>query len=118
MKKTNIPTGKIVQASFFWRNDCPDGLGFTLQEPAFSSDWLTQTFTGSIIKKFLKDSDESLGTKVVSHYLDQLQSIARESAVGHLNEEKVLLAALNILWLTERGFIPNDEYNGVQFAVA
>lgn len=108
-------TRKIYQASFFWKNDQPGGLGFSLGPPSFSPDELTEMFTGELIKKYMADSDEALGTNIVTTYLAQLEGIA---AVKHdTSLQQAVLAALNIMWLSERGFIPNNEFNGYQFAV-
>lgn len=108
-------TRKIYQAAFFWKNDKPGGLGLTLGWPSFSPDELTEMFTGPGIKKCLADSDGALGTKGVQTYLDQLAAIAAVKHKATLSQ--TMLAALNIMWLVERGFIPNDEFNGYQFAV-
>ena len=108
-------TKKIIQASFFWKNDQPDGLGFTLGPSSFSPDELTEMFTGDQIAKYMADSDKALGTGVVKTYFAQLEAIVPRKATATLPE--VVLSALNIMWLVERGFIPNDEFNGYQFAV-
>lgn len=110
-----IPTGKLVQASFFWKNDKKGGLGFTFGPPSFSSEDLTEMFTGQAIKDYMRESDLALGTDLVKSYLAQLKYVAqlRSPSLTHAT-----LAAMNIIWLAERGFIPNDEFNGPQFVVA
>lgn len=104
---------KIHQASFFWKNDQPGGLGFTLGPPSFSPDELTDMFTGRGVKRYFADSDMALGTGVAQTYLAQLEEIAKVKETATM--QQVLLAALNIMWLADRGFIPNDEFNGPQF---
>lgn len=110
-----LPKGRVIQASFFWKNDQPGGLGFTLGPPGFSSDELTGMFSGEVAKYYMRESDKALGTNIVAEYLAQLQHIA---AIASPTIDQVVLAALNILWLSSRGFIPNDEFNGPQFLVA
>lgn len=107
---------RIIQASFFWKNDRPGGLGFTLGPPGFSSEELTEMFTGETIKQYMRDSDGALGTHLVETYLAQLGAIAAASKMAPMPMQHVILAAYNIMWLAERGFIPNDEFNGPQFA--
>jgi len=110
-----LPTGKLIQASFFWKNDQPGGLGFTFGPPSFSSGELTSIFTGEAIKDYMRSSDEELGSGIVESYLVQLEYIA---GLARPSIQQALLAAMNIVWLTERGFIPNNEFNGPQFVLA
>lgn len=102
----------ILQASFFWRNDEPGGLGFTFAPPAFTPEELTELFAGETVRQYFRDSDAHLGTAVVESYLVQLGSIAARARVQPLSLRMALLAAMNIMWLAERGFIPQDEFNG------
>lgn len=106
----------IIQASFFWRNDVLGGLGFSFGPPSFTSNQLQEMFTGDILKQYLRDSNAALGTRVVSDYLAQLASIGAAKERGQeISLEESILASLNIIWLVERGIIPNDEFNGYQF---
>ncbi len=106
---------RIISASFFWRNNHPNGLGVTFGPEGFSPEELTLLFTGEVVKKYMRDSDGHLGTDIVSDYLRQLRGIAAEARIAPLPMAKALMAALNIMWLAERGFIPNDEFNGPMF---
>ena len=107
---------KIIQASFFWRNDQPGGLGFTFGAPSFTPENLTAMFKGEHISQYMRESDGALGTDVVNHYIIQLSEIALMKAKGQIiSEQQAILAALNIMWLSQRGFIPDDEFNGTQF---
>ena len=108
----NTPTKRLKSASFFWKNDQPGGLGFTLGPPSFSPEQLEAMFTGDVVKQYIADSDAALGSHVVKDYLDQLNVIARKP---FKTSADIITAALNITWLCERGFIPNDEFNGPQF---
>lgn len=107
----------IIQASFFWQNDKPGGIGFTLGPPGFTPEELTHVFqTSEAVKDYFRNSDNSLGSHIVREMLDQLKSIGQVAAEnGNLPTPLIFLAAFNILWLSSRGFIPNDEFNGVQF---
>jgi hypothetical protein len=110
---------KIIAASFFWQNDKPGGLGFTFGPPDFTPDKLEDVFNGPILKTYLAKSDEALGTEVVADYLAQLEAIGLQKLnTGTVPMSLSILAALNIIWLVERGFIPNDEFNGYQFIKA
>lgn len=109
----------LVKASFFWRNNEPDGLGVTFMVPAFTSEQLSAMFEGEELKRYLRNSDLALGTSVVKEYLTQLSTIGLAKAAGaELSMSSAVLAALNIIWLTERGFIPNNEFNGYQLVYA
>ena len=106
----------IIQATFFWRNDQPSGIGLTFGPPSFTPKQLDEMFASDTLKNYLRDSDKALGTNVVSDYLAQLKSIGMQKATGEeISLKHGILAALNIIWLAERGFIPNDEFNGYQF---
>lgn len=104
----------IIQASFFWQNDRPGGLGFTLGPPGFTPEQLTEMFEGKALKDFIRQSDMSLGSDIVADYLSQLVSLGRLKS-DQISLDQVILAGFNIIWLSSRGFIPNDEYNGPQF---
>lgn len=108
----------IIQASFFWRNDKPGGIGLSFGPPTFSSADLQNMFGGEVLKDYLRNSDAALGTNVVHDYLVQLSVIGGAKALGiEVDIKKAILASLNIIWLVERGFIPNDEFNGYQFVM-
>jgi hypothetical protein len=106
---------KILQASFFWKNDKPGGLGVSFQPPAFTPEELTEMFTGKTVKDYFRDSDGNLGTMVVETYLAQLAAIAADARKSAPPLELGLIAALNILWLVDRGVLVQDEFNGYQF---
>ena len=104
----------IVQASFFWQNDRPDGLGFTLNAASgWSPHELTAVFNEVFVQQYFRDSDAELGRGVVAHYLQQLRAIAFMKP--HLDMPNVIIAGLNIMWLSKRGFIRSDEFNGALF---
>lgn len=107
-------TKKIIQASFFWKNDQPGGLGFTLGPPSFTPEELTAMFDEHTVKQYFIDSDHAMGSCVVQGYLSQLEAIAQDAKKGRATMQQAILAALNIMWLANRGFIPNDEFNGPQ----
>lgn len=106
---------KILQASFFWKNDKPGGLGVSFEPPTFTPEELTEMFTGKTVKDYFRDSDANLGTMVVETYLAQLAAIAADARKSALPLELGLIAALNILWLVDRGVLVQDEFNGYQF---
>lgn len=106
----------MIQASFFWKNDQPGGIGFTFGPPTFTPKELEIMFEGDVVKNFMKNSDEALGTNIVYTMLSQLEAVGRARRLGDpIPSKMLLLAALNIIWLSSRGFIPNDEFNGPQF---
>lgn len=104
---------KIVQLSVYWRNDKDDGLALTFGPAGFTPDELTEMFAGKVVKDYFCASDEQLGTAIVETYFAQLAAAAKEARGEPLSMQKALLVALNILWLTDRGFLANDEFNGV-----
>lgn len=75
-------------------------------------------FKGPNVAEYFKASDEALGSGIVVTYFEQLQALAAEAKRHPLPLEKAILAALNIMWLTERGFLANDEFNGMLFVEA
>ena len=104
------------QASFFWKNNEPGGIGITFGPPSFTPAELQIMFEGDLVKRFMRDSDGALGTDIVHKMLGQLNPIGQAHRHGDVIRPKLLLlAALNIIWLSSRGFIPNDEFNGPQF---
>jgi hypothetical protein len=116
MNKIDPTKVDIIQASFYWKNNEPGGLGFTFGPPAFEPNEVQAMFFGPDAKKYMLDSDNALGSNIVQTYLDQLATIGKMKSQGRpVSLKQALLAALNIMWLSERGFIPNDEFNGTQY---
>ena len=109
---------RIVSASFFWRNDQPDGLGVTFGPDGFSPEELSTLFAGDVVRQYFLDSDAALGSSIVSDYLNQLAAIAVEARQHALPMHLAFMAALNIMWLADRGFIPQSEFSGTQFILA
>ena len=106
----------IIQASFFWQNDQPGGVGFTFGPPSFSPTELTIMFEGDVYKNYMRDSDNALGSNIVGSMIGQLAAIGQMKMMSiPISPRMTILAALNIMWLSQRGFIPNDEFNGFQF---
>lgn len=104
------------QASFFWKNNQPGGIAITFGPPSFTPAELQIMFEGEVVKRFMHDSDATLGTNIVHTMLGQLTAIGHAHRLGDVIQPKLLLlAALNIIWLSSRGFIPNDEFNGPHF---
>lgn len=107
---------QLIQASFFWQNNRPGGIGITFGPPRFSPQELTMMFEGPVIKNYMRDTDKALGSNVVNDILGQLRTIGEQAQVnGNMSQRQAVLAALNIMWLSSRGFIPNDNFNGPQF---
>lgn len=106
---------RIISASFFWRNDQPDGLGVTFGPEGLSPEELHTLFAGETVRQYFRDSDAALGSSIVEDYLNQLAGIASEARNAPLPMHLALMAALNIMWLAERGFLANDEFNGPMF---
>lgn len=106
----------ILQASFFWQSNLPEGMSLTFGAPIFAPTLLEAVFEGTAVKTYMRESDLALGTGVVRDYLAQLAAVRRENRNGaQISVNEAILVALNIMWLSSRGFIPSDEYNGVQF---
>ena len=104
---------KLLSASFFWQNDKPTGLGVTFSSHhGFSPGELTDMFAGRAILEYFAESDAQLGTSIVRDYLSQLAGIAADARKEPLPLSLTIIAAWNIAWLSDRGFIPNDEFNG------
>ena len=72
-------------------------------------------FDKAIVGGYFSDSDTQLGTGLVDTYLTQLAGIANEAKRGRMSIPQVILAALNIRYLADRGLIPTDEFNGPMF---
>jgi len=106
---------KIIQASFFYKNDRPDGVGVTFAAPSFTPDELTEMFAGETARQYMRDSDTALGTNLVETYFAQLDALALEAKAGPLPLAKALLVAMNIMYLSDRGLLANDEFNGPMF---
>lgn len=72
-------------------------------------------FSDETVQRYFRDSDAQLGTRIVETYLTQLAGIAEEAKRGQVSLPQVILAALNIMYLADRGFIATDEFNGPLF---
>jgi hypothetical protein len=106
----------IIQASFYWKNNEPGGLGFSFGIPDYTPKDLREMFFGQVAKDYMRDSDNALGSGIVQDYLAQLGALGEMKQLGRpITMRLCILAALNIMWLSERGFIPQDEFNGTQY---
>jgi len=104
----------MISASFFWRNDQPDGLGFTLNAASgWSSSDLDAAFNSDIVDDYFRSSDELVGDDIVKEYFCQLEMIAARKP--HISTADAIIAALNIMWLCSRGHLVADEFNGPMF---
>jgi hypothetical protein len=106
----------MIQASFFWKNDQPGGIGITFGPPSFNPAELKMMFEGEVVQRFMRESDAALGSNIVHTMISQLTAVGHAHRLGDVIPAKYLLmVALNIIWLSSRGFIPNDEFNGPQY---
>lgn len=88
----------------------------TFGPPMFSSHLITETFFGKEAQEYMKHSDAAMGTGVIKDYFEQLQAIGEmRNKNQSISIQQAILAALNIKWLTARGLIPNNEFNGIQY---
>ena len=109
----------ILQASFFWQNDKPGGIGVSFGPPGFTPTELQMMFDGPVSKQFMRDSDGAFGSNIVGEMFRQLTAVGEMKMRSEpISPRLAVLVALNIQWLSSRGFIPNDEFNGVQFVGA
>ena len=106
---------RLLSASFYFKNDSPLGIGLTFGPPGFSSSELEGMFTGDVVKDYFRASDEQLGTDIVATYFAQLHALAAEARQAPLSMSKAILVALNVMWLAERGFLEQSEFNGTMF---
>lgn len=86
-------------------------LGFPWN-PEFTPDDLTMMLTGEIVTRYFTQSDEALESDVVPCYLNLLAGLAEVSKSWRLPLRDIIMVALTIMYLADRGFIPNDEFNG------
>lgn len=104
---------RILRASFFWQNDAPSGLGLTLGGPEFTTEELTEIV--DTVRQYFRDCDAHLDADLIETYLAQLAEVAAEAARGQISPQNTILAAFNIMYLADRGFMPNNEFNGPLF---
>lgn len=106
----------IIEASFLWRANEPDGVGLVFTKELMPPESMTAVFDGKISKAYFRRSDDLLGKCVVKQYLSQLAELADAHKTGRpIPMPLVILGALNIAWLSSRGFIPKDNFNGPQY---
>ena len=108
---------QLTQASFFWKNNEPGGIGFSFNiRNGFSPEMLSETFFGPTWKNYARSTAESLGTGNVNDYFQQLNALSQARTQNKpIPVEQAVIGALNIYWLTSWGFLPNNEFNGYQF---
>lgn len=114
--KKQTDSEQLVMAAFLWKNDVPDGLGLRLGAPDFSPEQLTYLFFGETVRKYFKDSDALPARDLADTYFAQLSELSRTRDAGPIPTGSLVIAAWNIMYLADRGFIPNDEFNGPYFA--
>lgn len=111
---------ELIQFSVMFRNDKPNGFGFGLsnvgvpQSGKIDLQGLVDEQLGTYRKAHSMMSKEE-DDESIKHYLFQCESFGHlRSRVTEIGQQEAMMIGI-VLYLTERGAIPNEEFNGTQF---
>lgn len=116
---------QVVSLNVFWKNNKDGGFGFKVPSKVLEAkfDEFVQDYFAASDEQHLNNVIEN-GETVVECYTRQIADYAKslDLKVGqhrtHNFDQDALLVMHNILWLTSRGLMPNDEFNGVVVAIS
>lgn len=104
--QVKIKSGKLRKAGFYYKTQ-----GLVLDE----SDWKIQEMISSW-EKSRQDWKQDFKENGTSHHFMQLELIlANMKRRGHADFQETVLWCMNVYFLTEFGYIKNDNWNGLQF---
>jgi hypothetical protein len=99
---------RILQISVFFRNDQPNGFGYTFDLPNLDDVWNTVKTNYDLM--WADEPDPKL--ELIEHLTAQLEEICRRPAPSRTLQDAIL-ALGNVYLLTTKGIMPSDEFNGI-----
>lgn len=100
----------LVSVSLFYKNDKANGFGVSLHPSIYEAVKVeAETAWSGMRYEFCNDD------ALAAYLIDQLKALG-ELKNAELSTAQQTLAIMNIILLTERGYIANDDFNGVLLA--
>lgn len=109
-----MATPRLISIAAFWKNDRPEGIGFTITDDAGDLDAILKDLQESWTLMWNEAQALDDLPRLVTDMRDQLRGIGQRR--GHLTVKDMLLAIGNIWLLESRGHMVTDEYNGLSLA--
>lgn len=115
-KLFNSPMGsgqKLSMVAAFYKNDKPNGIGFTLTEEALDRGIIDNVRKQlRELELFSKSPNGSNDVDIkICHF--ELKQMGEARDKFYLSDLGAILSIANILWLQHRGALVNDDFNGV-----
>lgn len=101
---------KLVSVSVYYKNDTVVGFGCTMTPDMYQA---IDEQCEQVWKEFRNECAND--DQVAGLLINQLNAIVKRKP---LTQAQQCLAIMNVLILADHGYLPNDEYNGVQFCYA
>lgn len=104
---------RILRIGGYYHNDRPDGLGLLLTADGDGD----LNDVAEVIKGASLNGPEPGETidQMAAELQRQIEQVRVASKNRRLSEDEVILAMINIQWLQSSGYLPGDEFNGMQF---
>lgn len=104
MKQQNL-----VSVSVFFRNDTPHGFGVTIDDGTYTALSNNSNDVWEGFRSECGDNDDCIAGILLTQLEDWCVDFANQTM------KQKLLCVMNVVMLTEHGYLPNDEFNGTQF---
>ena len=113
-----FPNRKLMQAGFFYEQDKPNGIGFTMdmrEQPYEAVKHFELSWSEDGIAEYIKGMIDETGCskeELIKEFKEQLDCMRRPYQMTFSNS---FIASMNICALVALGALEQDEYNGNSF---
>lgn len=106
---------KLMSLSVYYRNDQPDGFGFTLFSEGDCLDFALANLKENYTLMWRQSVLEGTETALVLDLTDQLMQCARAKNTLTMTDPLLYIALGNVWLLIEMGALDEDEFNGLVY---
>lgn len=106
----------LHQVSVFYKNDQPNGIGFTLTDAFGPLENVIDTLEQHYEQMYREAVQQSELQALIKDLFDQLDYFSRPEQKKNLQLKDMLIVIGNVMLLQKYGFIKPDEFNGMQYA--
>jgi hypothetical protein len=109
---------RLLSISAFYRNNRPDGFGFSLQNHSADLEFVLTTLKENYSQMWRDAAAEGSEDKLIQDLTLQLSECSRLKGRFLPTDPLVYIAIGNVWLLVELGELPEDEFNGLLLAYA
>lgn len=107
---------RIIQLSVFYRNDRPDGFGFTLLNEDANLDFVWATLKENYTLMWREAVVDGTEADLILGLKSQLEAVIRTKGTLTMTDPLLYMAIGNVWLLIEIGELAEDDFNGLMYA--